>query len=84
MFMHGARIGFFSGDVKLLTNDMQALRPTIFPTVPRLLNRMYDKVSVHLMNIYIYVAFSLLFGIFSFNMMNSCSRMSLSFKFDFK
>lgn len=44
MFMHGARIGFFSGDVKLLTNDMQALRPTIFPTVPRLLNRMYDKV----------------------------------------
>ena len=42
--MHGCRVGFFSGDVKLLTDDMQALRPTIFPTVPRLLNRMYDKV----------------------------------------
>lgn len=23
---------------------MKALRPTIFPVVPRLLNRMYDKV----------------------------------------
>ena len=46
MFMHGASIGFFSGDVKLLTDDMQAFRPTIFPTVPRLLNRMYDKVML--------------------------------------
>nr|AKC01515.1 long-chain fatty acid CoA ligase 1 [Meretrix meretrix]AKE13176.1 long-chain fatty acid CoA ligase 1 [Meretrix meretrix] len=43
-FMHGAKIGFSSGDVKLLTDDLQALKPTVFPTVPRLLNRMYDKV----------------------------------------
>lgn len=43
-FMNGAKIGFSSGDVKLLTNDLQALKPTIFPTVPRLLNRMYDKI----------------------------------------
>ena len=48
MFMHGASIGFFSGDIKLLTDDMQALKPTIFPTVPRLLNRMYDKVNLTL------------------------------------
>lgn len=40
----GARIGFFQGDVKLLTDDMQAVRPTIFPCVPRLMNRIYDKV----------------------------------------
>lgn len=45
MFMHGCKVGFYSGDVKLLTDDMQALKPTIFPTVPRLLNRMYDKVT---------------------------------------
>ncbi|XP_060076786.1 long-chain-fatty-acid--CoA ligase 1-like [Ylistrum balloti] len=43
-FMHGAQVGFSRGDVKLLTEDLQALRPTIFITVPRLLNRMYDKI----------------------------------------
>lgn len=42
---HGARIGFYQGDIKLLTDDMQALRPTIFPTVPRLLNRIYDTIQ---------------------------------------
>lgn len=42
---HGGRIGFFQGDIRLLPDDMKALRPTIFPVVPRLLNRMYDKVS---------------------------------------
>lgn len=45
-FMHGCRIGFFRGDVKLLTDDMQALKPTLFITVPRLLNRIYDRVSI--------------------------------------
>uniref|UniRef100_A0A673ZWF0 Long-chain-fatty-acid--CoA ligase n=1 Tax=Salmo trutta TaxID=8032 RepID=A0A673ZWF0_SALTR len=38
------RIGFFQGDIRLLSDDMKALRPTIFPVVPRLLNRMYDKI----------------------------------------
>ena len=44
VFMCGARIGFFRGDIKLLVNDIQALRPTLFISVPRLLNRLYDKV----------------------------------------
>ncbi|KAL3875983.1 hypothetical protein ACJMK2_033876 [Sinanodonta woodiana] len=44
LFMYGARIGFSQGDIRLLTDDLQALKPTVFPTVPRLLNRMYDKV----------------------------------------
>ena len=38
-------MGFFQGDIRLLSDDMKALRPTIFPVVPRLLNRMYDKVG---------------------------------------
>ena len=42
--MHGARIGFFQGDVKTLVNDIQELKPTLFVSVPRLLNRVYDKV----------------------------------------
>jgi len=45
MFHCGARVGFFRGDVKLLLDDIQELKPTYFPTVPRLLNRIYNKVS---------------------------------------
>lgn len=48
VYCHGGRIGFFQGDIRLLSDDMKALRPTIFPVVPRLLNRMYDKVSLTL------------------------------------
>ena len=44
IFCHGAKIGFFRGDIKKLTDDIKLLRPTIFPSVPRLLNRVYDKV----------------------------------------
>lgn len=44
LFISGGRIGFFSGDVKLIIEDLCALQPTLFPSVPRLLNRVYDKV----------------------------------------
>uniref|UniRef100_A0A8C9SX19 Long-chain-fatty-acid--CoA ligase n=1 Tax=Scleropages formosus TaxID=113540 RepID=A0A8C9SX19_SCLFO len=42
---HGARIGFFQGDIRLLMDDLKMLRPTVFPVVPRLLNRMFDRVT---------------------------------------
>lgn len=42
---HGGRIGYFQGDIRLLMDDLKTLRPTVFPVVPRLLNRMFDKVS---------------------------------------
>ncbi|XP_041426043.1 long-chain-fatty-acid--CoA ligase 5 isoform X2 [Xenopus laevis] len=45
MYHSGGKVGFFQGDVRLLTDDMQVLRPTLFPTVPRLLNRIYDKIQ---------------------------------------
>jgi long-chain acyl-CoA synthetase len=41
----GGSIGYFRGDVRELGNDMMALRPTIFPSVPRLWNRFYDGVQ---------------------------------------
>ncbi|NXA36308.1 ACSL5 ligase, partial [Eudromia elegans] len=41
----GGKVGFFQGDIKLLTDDMKTLKPTVFPVVPRLLNRVYDKVQ---------------------------------------
>ncbi|XP_061278840.1 long-chain-fatty-acid--CoA ligase 6 isoform X3 [Bos javanicus] len=44
VYCHGGRVGFFQGDIRLLSDDMKALHPTIFPVVPRLLNRMYDKI----------------------------------------
>ncbi|KAJ3151924.1 Long-chain-fatty-acid--CoA ligase 5 [Geranomyces variabilis] len=40
----GGAIGFYHGDTTALLEDMQILKPTIFPSVPRLLNRIYDKV----------------------------------------
>uniref|UniRef100_A0A7N6FHW8 Arachidonate--CoA ligase n=1 Tax=Anabas testudineus TaxID=64144 RepID=A0A7N6FHW8_ANATE len=40
----GARIGYFQGDIRQLMDDLKTLQPTIFPVVPRLLNRMFDKV----------------------------------------
>ncbi|XP_020022608.1 long-chain-fatty-acid--CoA ligase 5 [Castor canadensis] len=45
MYSCGARVGFFQGDIRLLPDDMKTLKPTVFPTVPRLLNRIYDKVQ---------------------------------------
>ncbi|XP_037996921.1 long-chain-fatty-acid--CoA ligase 5 [Motacilla alba alba] len=41
----GAKVGFFQGDIRLLTDDMKTLKPTLFPVVPRLLNRIYDKIQ---------------------------------------
>ncbi|XP_069349119.1 long-chain-fatty-acid--CoA ligase 1 isoform X3 [Eulemur rufifrons] len=44
MLCHGAKIGFFQGDIRLLMDDLKVLQPTIFPVVPRLLNRMLDRI----------------------------------------
>uniref|UniRef100_A0AAQ5ZLL9 Arachidonate--CoA ligase n=1 Tax=Amphiprion ocellaris TaxID=80972 RepID=A0AAQ5ZLL9_AMPOC len=52
MFCHGARVGFYQGDISLLMDDIKTLKPTFFPVVPRLLNRIYDKVSK-----YIFISF---------------------------
>ncbi|XP_054437491.1 long-chain-fatty-acid--CoA ligase 5 isoform X2 [Pteronotus mesoamericanus] len=41
----GAKVGFFQGDVRSLPDDMKTLKPTVFPVVPRLLNRIYDKIQ---------------------------------------
>ncbi|OCH95501.1 acetyl-CoA synthetase-like protein [Obba rivulosa] len=38
----GGRIGFTSGNPLLLLEDMQILKPNFFPSVPRVLNRLYQ------------------------------------------
>uniref|UniRef100_A0AAR2IL43 Arachidonate--CoA ligase n=1 Tax=Pygocentrus nattereri TaxID=42514 RepID=A0AAR2IL43_PYGNA len=44
MFCHGARVGFYQGDISLLMDDIKTLKPTFFPVVPRIINRIYDKI----------------------------------------
>lgn len=44
VFTVGARIGYYRGDIRTLAEDIKELRPTIVPLVPRVLNRVYDKV----------------------------------------
>ena len=45
VYINGGSVGFYRGDIRLLMDDMKALRPTITPAVPRLLNRIHDKVQ---------------------------------------
>ena len=45
MLVNGGRIGFYQGDAKKLLDDIKVLRPTLFPCVPRVMNKIYDKVS---------------------------------------
>ena len=40
----GCKVGFYGGNVLKLTDDCQVLKPTFFPSVPRLFNKIYDKI----------------------------------------
>ena len=44
MLALGASIAFYRGEVLKLLEDVAEARPTIFPAVPRLLNRVHDKI----------------------------------------
>ncbi|KAJ2499913.1 medium-chain fatty acid-CoA ligase faa2 [Coemansia sp. RSA 1972] len=41
----GGQVGYYSGDVLNIADDAQALRPTIMIGVPRLFNRIYDRIA---------------------------------------
>ena len=45
MMYFGARVGAFNGDILKLKFDLAELKPTYFPSVPRLWGRMYDVIS---------------------------------------
>ncbi|XP_063537211.1 long-chain-fatty-acid--CoA ligase 5 isoform X1 [Cydia strobilella] len=45
VYMVGGAVGFYSGDIRRLADDLQCLKPTMMPAVPRLLNRLYDKAQ---------------------------------------
>jgi len=44
MFAYGGRVGYYQGDPLKILDDLVALRPTFFPSVPRLLSRIHDKI----------------------------------------
>jgi len=44
MIYGGMAIGFYQGDTLKLLDDIAELKPTVLVSVPRLLNRVYDKV----------------------------------------
>lgn len=43
--IYGMKCGFFSGDVKKLMEDLSILKPTLFPSVPRLYNRIHSGIK---------------------------------------
>lgn len=47
----GCRIGFFRGDTHKIMDDLQALKPSLFVSVPRIFNRVYDKMWGELNNL---------------------------------
>lgn len=46
----GGRLGYFSGNMDTLVEDIQEMKPSIFATVPRLLNRVYGKIVAGTIN----------------------------------
>jgi len=44
----GVSIGFYSGDVLKLKDDLQALHPTIFASVPRLFNKFQEVIKINI------------------------------------
>jgi len=41
----GMKCGYFAGDImKMISHDIPSLKPTFFPSVPRLYNRIYGKI----------------------------------------
>ena len=43
--MTGAKVGFFQGDPLKLVEDCGVLQPTLFPSVPRLYNKIYQRID---------------------------------------
>lgn len=43
--VYGMKVGFYSGNVMNVTKDLAVLKPTIFLSVPRLLNSVYGKIN---------------------------------------
>jgi long-chain acyl-CoA synthetase len=43
--MTGMKVGFYQGNPLKLIEDCALLKPTVFPSVPRLFNKIYGKIK---------------------------------------
>jgi len=43
--LSGGKIGIFSGDIRKLKDDLAALKPTFFASVPRLYNKFFGAIT---------------------------------------
>jgi long-chain acyl-CoA synthetase len=50
VMLRGGRVGYNSGDLLNLADDCQILKPTNVPFVPRILNKIYDKMKSEIGN----------------------------------
>jgi long-subunit acyl-CoA synthetase (AMP-forming) len=61
LWMEGAQIAFYQGDTLKILEDIKTLRPTLFPSVPRLFNRYVITrmlyVSTVMLNADVYAVF---------------------------
>ena len=42
--LYGIKVGFYSGDVANILDDMRVLKPTVLAIVPRILNKIYADI----------------------------------------
>lgn len=43
--VYGIKVGFYSGDVANILDDMRVLKPTVLAIVPRILNKIYAEIQ---------------------------------------
>jgi long-chain acyl-CoA synthetase len=48
--MFGFRVGFSSGNIMSLVQDIQILKPTIFGSFPAFFNKIYSKIKENIEN----------------------------------
>lgn len=50
MAFNGCTINYSSGDIALLGQDLVDVKPTVFITVARILNKFYDSINADIKN----------------------------------
>lgn len=45
MVWRGGKVGLYGGDILKLKEDLAILKPTVFASVPRLFNKMYEAMN---------------------------------------
>mmetsp|Transcript_3603 Transcript_3603/g.2353 ORF Transcript_3603/g.2353 Transcript_3603/m.2353 type:complete len:95 (-) Transcript_3603:909-1193(-) len=44
-FVRGCKVGYYQGNPATLMDDLAVLKPTVFPSVPRIWNRIYSTIK---------------------------------------